>query len=231
MLLLDGRGLPSPRARGGISACPRAPLPHAPTSGPALGEESASPGTRGPAGSAERSARTPGRPVPLLPEPSGAQASQLRPRHLGEYWVDPNQGCSRDSFRVYCNFTAGGATCVFPDKKSEGVSARQPPPPQRGRPRAQAPPAHAAVGRGTRTRFPSSRGPWVALSDGMWSEPPWVSETGSWLVGVSSGAGVPATDPVVLTSDQPKTHRWTLGAEGTPLRVLGAGACPGSFVS
>uniref|UniRef100_A0A452VGQ2 Collagen type V alpha 1 chain n=1 Tax=Ursus maritimus TaxID=29073 RepID=A0A452VGQ2_URSMA len=38
----------------------------------------------------------------------------------GEYWVDPNQGCSRDSFKVYCNFTAGGATCVFPDKKSEG---------------------------------------------------------------------------------------------------------------
>lgn len=43
--------------------------------------------------------------------------------HPGEYWVDPNQGCSRDSFKVYCNFTAGGATCVFPDKKSEGVSA------------------------------------------------------------------------------------------------------------
>lgn len=44
----------------------------------------------------------------------------------GEYWVDPNQGCSRDSFKVYCNFTAGGATCVFPDKKSEGVSAGLP---------------------------------------------------------------------------------------------------------
>lgn len=48
---------------------------------------------------------------PLLPV--------LRP---GEYWVDPNQGCSRDSFKVYCNFTAGGETCIFPDKKSEGVS-------------------------------------------------------------------------------------------------------------
>lgn len=53
----------------------------------------------------------------------------------GEYWVDPNQGCSRDSFKVYCNFTAGGATCVFPDKKSEGVSAGLPGafPFQRGR--------------------------------------------------------------------------------------------------
>uniref|UniRef100_G1N609 Fibrillar collagen NC1 domain-containing protein n=1 Tax=Meleagris gallopavo TaxID=9103 RepID=G1N609_MELGA len=39
----------------------------------------------------------------------------------GEYWVDPNQGCSRDSFKVYCNFTAGGETCIFPDKKSEGA--------------------------------------------------------------------------------------------------------------
>ncbi|TFJ95400.1 F0F1 ATP synthase subunit alpha [Platysternon megacephalum] len=43
----------------------------------------------------------------------------------GEYWVDPNQGCSRDSFKVYCNFTAGGETCIFPDKKSEGVSSHK----------------------------------------------------------------------------------------------------------
>lgn len=41
---------------------------------------------------------------------------------LGEYWIDPNQGCSGDSFKVYCNFTAGGETCIYPDKKSEGVS-------------------------------------------------------------------------------------------------------------
>uniref|UniRef100_A0A8C9SNR8 Collagen type V alpha 1 chain n=1 Tax=Scleropages formosus TaxID=113540 RepID=A0A8C9SNR8_SCLFO len=39
----------------------------------------------------------------------------------GEYWIDPNQGCSRDSFKVYCNFTAGGETCIYPDKKSEGA--------------------------------------------------------------------------------------------------------------
>uniref|UniRef100_A0A8C2Q5D0 Collagen, type XI, alpha 1a n=1 Tax=Cyprinus carpio TaxID=7962 RepID=A0A8C2Q5D0_CYPCA len=39
----------------------------------------------------------------------------------GEYYIDPNQGCSGDSFKVYCNFTAGGETCIFPDKKSNGV--------------------------------------------------------------------------------------------------------------
>nr|XP_015210957.1 PREDICTED: collagen alpha-1(XI) chain [Lepisosteus oculatus] len=39
----------------------------------------------------------------------------------GEYWIDPNQGCSGDSFKVYCNFTAGGETCIYPDKKSVGV--------------------------------------------------------------------------------------------------------------
>uniref|UniRef100_A0A3Q4ANS8 Fibrillar collagen NC1 domain-containing protein n=1 Tax=Mola mola TaxID=94237 RepID=A0A3Q4ANS8_MOLML len=39
----------------------------------------------------------------------------------GEYWIDPNQGCSRDSFKVYCNFTSGGESCIFPDKKSEGA--------------------------------------------------------------------------------------------------------------
>ncbi|KAG7257260.1 hypothetical protein CRUP_012654, partial [Coryphaenoides rupestris] len=25
-----------------------------------------------------------------------------------DFWIDPNQGCHRDSVRVYCNFTAGG---------------------------------------------------------------------------------------------------------------------------
>ncbi|NXT40848.1 CO5A1 protein, partial [Pelecanoides urinatrix] len=39
----------------------------------------------------------------------------------GEYWIDPNQGCARDSFKVYCNFTAGGETCVFPSKDIQEV--------------------------------------------------------------------------------------------------------------
>jgi len=40
---------------------------------------------------------------------------------LGHYWIDPNMGCIGDAFKVYCNFTAGGETCIFPDKKSSGV--------------------------------------------------------------------------------------------------------------
>ncbi|KPP71029.1 hypothetical protein Z043_110097, partial [Scleropages formosus] len=39
----------------------------------------------------------------------------------GEYWIDPNQGCSGDSIKVYCNFTAGGETCIYPEKKSTGA--------------------------------------------------------------------------------------------------------------
>lgn len=39
----------------------------------------------------------------------------------GEYYIDPNQGCSGDSFKVYCNFTAGGETCIHPSRKSSGV--------------------------------------------------------------------------------------------------------------
>uniref|UniRef100_A0A3P9NIR5 Collagen, type XI, alpha 2 n=1 Tax=Poecilia reticulata TaxID=8081 RepID=A0A3P9NIR5_POERE len=31
----------------------------------------------------------------------------------GEYWIDPNQGCSRDSFKIFCNFTSG-ETCLQP---------------------------------------------------------------------------------------------------------------------
>ncbi|KAG7260345.1 hypothetical protein CRUP_035139 [Coryphaenoides rupestris] len=35
----------------------------------------------------------------------------------GEYWIDPNQGCSRDSFKVFCNFTSGAVeTCLYPSK-------------------------------------------------------------------------------------------------------------------
>lgn len=41
---------------------------------------------------------------------------------VGDYWIDPNQGCHRDSIKVYCNFTADGETCLYPDKRIEMVS-------------------------------------------------------------------------------------------------------------
>uniref|UniRef100_A0A3Q3MDI1 Collagen, type V, alpha 3a n=1 Tax=Mastacembelus armatus TaxID=205130 RepID=A0A3Q3MDI1_9TELE len=46
----------------------------------------------------------------------------IRPDYKdGDYWIDPNQGCYRDSIKVYCNFTADGETCLYPDKKIEMV--------------------------------------------------------------------------------------------------------------
>lgn len=41
---------------------------------------------------------------------------------VGEYWIDPNQGCSRDSFKVFCNFTKGAETCLYPSKSISTVS-------------------------------------------------------------------------------------------------------------
>ncbi|MEQ2201300.1 hypothetical protein XENOCAPTIV_010468, partial [Xenoophorus captivus] len=39
----------------------------------------------------------------------------------GDYWIDPNQGCHRDAFKAFCNFTAQGETCLYPDKKFQSV--------------------------------------------------------------------------------------------------------------
>lgn len=40
----------------------------------------------------------------------------------GFYWVDPNEGCPADAFRAFCNFTAGGQTCIYPDKGTAEVN-------------------------------------------------------------------------------------------------------------
>ncbi len=34
----------------------------------------------------------------------------------GHYWIDPNQGCTKDALEVFCNMTAEGETCIYPDQ-------------------------------------------------------------------------------------------------------------------
>lgn len=35
---------------------------------------------------------------------------------LGWYWIDPNLGMPDDAVYVFCNLTAMGETCIYPDK-------------------------------------------------------------------------------------------------------------------
>lgn len=35
----------------------------------------------------------------------------------GEYWIDPNQGCTADAIKVFCNLETG-ETCVYPTQPS-----------------------------------------------------------------------------------------------------------------
>lgn len=36
-----------------------------------------------------------------------------KPCSPGEYWIDPDQGCTQDAIKVYCNMDTG-ETCVSP---------------------------------------------------------------------------------------------------------------------
>jgi len=65
------------------------------------------------------------REIEEIRQPTGEQhnpARSCKDIHLchkdfkdGWYYIDPNQGCPSDSIKVYCNFTAGGETCIQPD--------------------------------------------------------------------------------------------------------------------
>ncbi|XP_022105761.1 collagen alpha-1(V) chain-like isoform X2 [Acanthaster planci] len=39
----------------------------------------------------------------------------------GHYWVDPNQGCTKDALEVFCNMTAEGETCIYPDQQGDDL--------------------------------------------------------------------------------------------------------------
>ncbi|XP_029470106.1 collagen alpha-1(XXVII) chain [Rhinatrema bivittatum] len=75
-----------------------------------------------------------GREIKLLVDPPNGTkenpATTCQELHLawpllpdGFYYVDPNQGNPQDSLHVFCNFTAGGETCISPLKNQVPLQA------------------------------------------------------------------------------------------------------------
>ena len=46
----------------------------------------------------------------------------LSANDTGDFYIDPNEGTVADAFVVFCNFTAGGQTCLKPDRGRDRVS-------------------------------------------------------------------------------------------------------------
>lgn len=40
---------------------------------------------------------------------------------IGWYWIDPNLGMIDDAIYVFCNLTAHGESCVFPDVQTSNL--------------------------------------------------------------------------------------------------------------
>lgn len=47
---------------------------------------------------------------------NGVAPSTQWPRPAGEYWIDPDQGCTQDAIKVFCNMDTG-ETCVAPAQR------------------------------------------------------------------------------------------------------------------
>lgn len=53
----------------------------------------------------------------LLADPTSEWSLTPLPPAAGDYWIDPNQGCTLDAIKVFCNM-ATGETCVYPSPGS-----------------------------------------------------------------------------------------------------------------